>query len=126
MSLRALPAPGRVAVPITLLVGLVFAVRAVARRRRTHARAAPDPAVDAWLELEDALLKRGLRRAEHETPLEFASRLVPLRAQLDTDVRDLAVRFCEYRYGDRAGADVVAFGEELRLIARSLSRARVG
>jgi transglutaminase-like putative cysteine protease len=123
--LRALPAPGRVAVPILVVVALVFAVRSLARRRTSRA-AEPDPAVGAWLELEAALLTRGLRRADHETPLEFAARLVPLRAQLDTDVRDLAVRFCEYRYGDRDGADAIDFGEEVRLVARDVRRARVG
>jgi transglutaminase-like putative cysteine protease len=125
-ALRALPAPGRVAVPILLVLAIVLATRVLMRRRSTSAPGEPDAAVDAWLELEDALLARGLRRAEHETPLEFATRLVPLRAQLDTDVRDLAVRFCEYRYGDRAEADVIAFGEEVRLVARGLRSARDG
>jgi protein-glutamine gamma-glutamyltransferase len=122
-ALRALPAPGRVAVPIVLVITVVLAVRALTRRRTTRAHA-PDPAVDAWLDLENALLARGLRRADHETPLEFAARLVPLRAQLDTDVRELAVRFCEYRYGG-GGTDVGSFGEEVRLVARTLRRGRV-
>lgn len=118
-ALRTLPGPGRIAVPFLLAIGVALAIRTFARRRR-HVVREPDPAVDAWLALEDALSARGLRRAPHETPLEFAHRLVPLRAQLDADVLDLTERFCRVRYGGRPGAEVEAFTGELERTARAI------
>ncbi len=123
-ALRGLPGPALLAIPIILVIAVV-GVRALGRRRRRRPRE-PDRCVDAWFELEAALLTRGLSRGDHETPLEFAARLVPLRAQLDTDVHQLAVRFCELRYGDADASQAEAVARALERSASSIRSAKFG
>jgi uncharacterized protein DUF4129 len=119
--MRAMPGPGWLSLPLVVALALAgFALARSVRRRRGPGREPPDPAVDAWLELERALEGEGLKRPAHETTLEFAGRLTPLRNRLGTDVVELAVRFGELRYGERGDADLVRFDADVRQAARRI------
>jgi transglutaminase-like putative cysteine protease len=111
---RALPGPSWLLI-VPLVVLAFWGVRRI--RARTERRILPldaaGRAAKSWLELEAALGARGWRRPPHETALEFADRLSPLRGQLGADLRDLAVRFGAFRYGGMDGEELEAWQRDV-------------
>ncbi|MEX2393961.1 MAG: transglutaminaseTgpA domain-containing protein [Actinomycetota bacterium] len=99
----AIPGPRWIGV-ITLLALLLATAEAVRRNlpRRHGTRDRPDPVVDAWLSLEQALADQGWARRPHETPLEFVDRVPGLVADRK-ELRSIAAGFNEFRYA-RDGA----------------------
>lgn len=123
---RALPLPA-----LVVLAG-AFAALAVlgagARRRRSiRSREPPserDRVVQAWLEVERALGRRGYERADHETVLEFARRAVPLVGSDGPTLRDVAAGFGRVRYGRPTSAEADEWEDRAVVAARLLSSSR--
>ena len=119
----ALPGPGWLGALVlagAVAAGAWFAFGAA---RRRGARPPPISAVaEVWMELEDALARRGWHRPPHETAMEFAQRMAPLRGQLGADLPDLAMRFGAFRYGGADGDDLSAWDAEVRAAAETIRR----
>jgi len=122
--LRALPGPSWL-----VIAPLLFLAFGVVRRFRARTRRRSPPldtagrAAQTWLELEAALAARGWKRPSHETALEFADRMSPLRGQLGVDLRDLAVRFGDFRYGAADGPELEEWRHD---VERAISAIKAG
>jgi len=79
--------------------------------------ARPDPVQRAWLAFCRKLGARGVARAPHEGPLDYAARAARRLPQADASIRAIAALYVGARYGRDAARERVA---ELRRRVRDL------
>jgi transglutaminase-like putative cysteine protease len=106
----------------TLLFVLgVFVAGLLAWSLRHLAR--PDPVQAAWLAFCRKLGRRGVARAPHEGPRDYAERAASSLPQADTPIREIAARYIALRYGARRSA--MAFAAELAELRRRVRELRL-
>lgn len=87
---------------MTLLIGLF----ALLMLRRLHGRN-PDEVQRLYLKFCRKLQKRGIQRADHEGPEDFAARAANLQPQLAPAISDITARYVALRYGAEPESDAV-------------------
>jgi transglutaminase-like putative cysteine protease len=104
----------------TLLVALgVFCAGLLAWSLRHLAR--PDPVQAAWLQFCRKLGKRGVPRAPHEGPRDYAERAAGRLPAAQDAIQRIAALYIALRYGAApAGGDAAALRSELRQAVRGL------
>jgi transglutaminase-like putative cysteine protease len=88
----------KIALNMVAGVGLLIALFALFMLRHLYIRQ-PDKVQAAWLKLCRKLARAGLPRAAHEGAQDYAARVAAARPELADIIHDLAVRYCDLRYG---------------------------
>jgi protein-glutamine gamma-glutamyltransferase len=106
----------------TLLVALgVFCAGLLAWSLRHLAR--PDPVQAAWLQFCRKLGRRGVSRAPHEGPRDYAERAAQRLPQAQSAIQRIAALYIDLRYGAApAAGDAEALRREFRQAVRGLDR----
>lgn len=90
----------KLALNMTFALGLVIGMLALYMLRHLFGQR-PDRVQATWLKVCRKLAKTGLPRAPHEGAQDYAERVATARPELAGDIRDLAARYGELRYGGK-------------------------
>jgi protein-glutamine gamma-glutamyltransferase len=96
----------KLAIQLVSIMALLIGLFALLMLRRLSARN-PDEVQRLYLKFCRKLEKRGIRRAEHEGPQDFAARAAQLQPQLASAIGDITARYVALRYGAAPQGDAL-------------------
>ncbi len=102
----------KLALQLASAMAVLIGLFALLMLRRLRGRGA-DPALALYFKFCRKLGKRGITRAAHEGPEDFAARAARLQPQLAAPIRDITARYVALRYEQQPGATALA---ELRRV----------